>query len=419
MDVLTKKKCVIYTRKSVEDAVEKEFNSCDAQREAGELYIASQRGNNWICLDKKYDDYGLSGGNINRPALQDLLKDCEAGLVDVVVVYKVDRLSRSIVDFGELSKKFDKWGVSFVSVTQDINTSTSSGRMMLNILMTFAQYEREIITERVRDKMSASRKKGKWVGGCVPYGYKVENKKLVIVHKEIETVKRVFQRFIEVQSPKIIATELNDDRIKTHNNGLWNQGHIQRMLRNHTYIGEVNYNGHVCKGEHDGFLDNEVWTRVQQILESNSYVAEFKGAIENIAPLKGVLHCPYCNSSMTPTYTKKGKLFYYYYLCVKDSKRAKSVCPIKRIPAGDIEKIVMEQLIKILQMPEILATVSQKTNCSTEQLRRFFEVDIWKEMNPAEQNRLINLLIEKISVWENNLDFEFRTEGMKLLMEEL
>ncbi len=415
----TKKRCAIYTRKSVEDAVEKEFNSCDAQREAGELLVASQRGNHWECIPKLYNDYGLSGGNTNRPALKELLSDCEAGLVDIVVVYKVDRLSRSIVDFGELSKKFDKWGVSFVSVTQDINTSTSSGRMMLNILMTFAQYEREIIAERIKDKMSASRKKGKWVGGVPPYGYKVENKKLAIIKNEVETVKWIFQRFIEVQSPKIIAQELNRQSIKTHNDGLWNSTHIQRMLRNHTYIGEVNYNGHICIGEHQGFLSRSVWERVQEILQSNTHVTDFKGELNNIAPLKGVLHCPYCNSTMTPTYSKKGKRHYHYYLCVKDNKRAESKCPIKRIPAGDIEKIVMEQITKILQMPEILSVTSQKTGIATGVLKTMFEQDIWAGMEQSEQNRLISLLVEKISIYDDCIDFEFRTEGMKLLIEEL
>ena len=171
-------KCAIYCRKSVEEGLEQEFNSLDAQREAGEYFIKSQAAKGWTCLEKRYEDGGYFGGNTNRPALKQLLADCEAGLVNTIVVYKIDRLSRSICDFAELSKKFDEWGVSFVSVTQDINTSSSSGRMRLNILMTFAQFEREVIAERVRDKMAATRKKGKWVGGTVPYGYKVVDKRL-------------------------------------------------------------------------------------------------------------------------------------------------------------------------------------------------------------------------------------------------
>ncbi len=198
MEEIRKKRCAIYCRKSEEEGLEQEFNSLDAQREAGEAYIASQKANGWVCLPEKYEDGGFCGGNTNRPALQKLLQDCEAGLVDIIVVYKIDRLSRSICDFATLSKKFDEWDVAFVSVTQEINTHTSSGRMMLNILITFAQFEREVIAERIKDKMSASRKKGKWVGGACPLGYDVIDKKLVMNPKEAEIVKRIFSSFAEI-----------------------------------------------------------------------------------------------------------------------------------------------------------------------------------------------------------------------------
>lgn len=201
MEDNTAKRCAVYTRKSLEDQSEKDFNSIDAQREAGEVYVQSQKANGWTLLAKRYDDYGYSGGNVNRPALRELLRDCEAGLVDVVVIYKIDRLSRSLTDFAELSRQFDKWGVSFVAVTQEINTATSAGRMMLNILMTFAQYEREVISERIRDKFAASRRRGIWMGGCVPFGYRVEDRRLVVVPDEADTVRRVFQRYSEIQSP--------------------------------------------------------------------------------------------------------------------------------------------------------------------------------------------------------------------------
>ena len=187
----------IYTRKSVEDGLEQEFNSLDAQREAGEAYIASQKANGWVCIPTHYDDGGFSGGNTSRPALQQLLKDCEAGLIDTVVVYKVDRLSRSLCDFTDLSKDFAKWNVAFVSVTQQIDTSTSAGKMMLNMLMAFAEYEREIIGERIRDKFVASKRRGIWMGGCVPLGYRVEKRKLVVVPEEAEIVRRVFRRYLE------------------------------------------------------------------------------------------------------------------------------------------------------------------------------------------------------------------------------
>ena len=198
-------RCAIYTRKSTDEGLEMDFNSLDAQREACENYIRSQVAKGWQILPERYDDGGFSGGNTNRPGLQKLLDDCKAHKVDIIVIYKLDRLSRSLCDFAELSKLFDEYKVDFCSVTQEINTSTSAGRMMLNILMTFAEFERSIVTERIRDKMAATRRKGEWVGGTVPCGYKVENKKLIVVPERAEVVKRVFKRFIEIQSSKQIA----------------------------------------------------------------------------------------------------------------------------------------------------------------------------------------------------------------------
>ena len=411
-------RCAVYCRKSVEDEVEKEFNSIDAQREAGEMFIASQRGNGWVCLPRHYDDYGLSGGNMNRPALKDLLADCESGLVGIVIVYKVDRLSRSIVDFAELSKDFDKWGVNFVSVTQDINTSTSSGRMMLNILMTFAQYEREIISERTRDKMAASRKKGKWVGGVTPYGYRVEKGRLIIVPAQAKTVQNVFLRFCESQSPKLVAYELNKSGLTTRKGKAWTKGHIYRILNNFSYIGKVNYKGHVCKGEQDAIIDDELWKRTHEILSGNAPVKEFKGKVETVAPLRGVIHCGHCNGAMSPIYTRKDGKNYYYYICSKDEKRGERICPIGRMPAGDVEQIVRNKISELLSNPEFVSIIAAKAECEPLKMREFFKREMWEGMTPMEQNRLINLLIEKITVWSDSLEFEFKTQGMKFIMED-
>ena len=314
MQTIPKKRCAIYTRKSVEEGLDQEFNSLDAQREAGEAYIASQKANGWVCLPTRYDDGGYSGGNMKRPALQQLLADCEAGLVDIIVVYKIDRLSRSICDFADLSKKFDEWGTQFVAVTQEINTATSAGRMMLNILITFAQYEREVITERVRDKMAASRKKGKWVGGRVPMGYRVENKKLVVEPEEARVIQRIFQRFIEIQSPSLIAQELNKDGIRTKQGKAWDKPHIYRILSNHTYIGQVKYKGSICEGEQNAIVELDVWNRTREILALNEPVPRQTKRMETIAPLKGILRCGHCDCAMMPTYARKNGKRYFYYL---------------------------------------------------------------------------------------------------------
>ncbi len=416
---IKKIRCAIYTRKSVEDeGGRKEFNSNDAQREAGEAYIASQKGNGWICLPNRYDDYGYSGGNMNRPGLKQLLADAENGLIDVIVVYKIDRLSRSICDFAELSKKFDEWNISFTSVTQEINTSTSAGRMMLNILMTFASYERDVIRERVAWKLAASRKKGKWVGGSVAMGYKVVNKKLVIEPAEAEVIRHIFQRFIEIQSPKQIAAELNRDGIKTKQGKTWDTGHIYRILENHTYIGEVKYKGTICEGEHDAIIAIDVWNRTREILATNNRTPDRSRNTEIVAPLKGILKCGHCGCAMMPTYARKNGKQYFYYLCAKDSKRGENNCPVHQIAAGEIEKAVREQLQKFLQSPTITMHLAQVLNIPGADIAEAFQTNFWEEITPGEINRLTALLIERVTIFEDKLSVELKSSGVKTLIEE-
>lgn len=417
MPEIVKKRCAIYCRKSTDENLEADFNSLDAQREAGENYIASQKSNGWVCLPMHYDDGGFSGGNMNRPALQKLLDDCEAGLIDIVLVYKLDRLSRSICDFADLTKKFDEWGVQFVSVTQEINTATSSGRMMLNILITFSQYEREVIAERIRDKLSASRKKGKWVGGTVPFGYVVDNKRLVIKTEEAKVVRRIFQRFIEIQAPKLIAGELNAAGCRTKQGQLWRRDHIYRLLNNHTYIGEVKYKDAVCKGEQEAIITREVWDRTREILKNNRPEDDPRDRQGIIAPLKGVLRCGYCGCAMMPTYADKGIKRYYYYKCYRDTKRAVEECPVHQIPANDVEMLVRLQLRKILSEPGMVAQFAERTDLNPSEVLDFFKEDFWKELTPGEYNRMVRLLVEKAVVWTDCLEIELKTAGIKSLME--
>lgn len=244
-------RCAIYTRKSTEEGLEQEFNSLDAQREAGEAFIISQRHEGWTVMPQRYDDGGFSGGNMDRPALERLMEDVENHRVDCVVVYKVDRLSRSLLDFAKIIEVFDRNGVSFVSVTQQFNTSTSMGRLILNVLLSFAQFEREIIGERIRDKVAAAKRKGKFTGGTPPLGYDVDSEKtrLVVNQEEAKLVRHIFKRFAEIGSPLTIAEELNKKGVTTKawmtKSGVfregkpWNKMHIYRVLYNRTYLGEV------------------------------------------------------------------------------------------------------------------------------------------------------------------------------------
>jgi len=245
-----KRRCAVYTRKSTDEGLEKEFNSLDAQREACEAYIASQRSEGWVLVPDRYDDGGVSGGTLERPALKRLLADIEVGLVDVVVVYKIDRLSRSLMDFAKLVQVFDQNDVTFVSVTQSFNTTTSMGRLTLNILLSFAQFEREVIGERVRDKIAASRARGMWMGGPVPLGYRVENRKLLVDEAGAATVRRVFEAFAEIGSATRMLPTLSTEGLLTRSGRPFDKGAVYKLLINRVYLGEAVHKGKSYPGEH-------------------------------------------------------------------------------------------------------------------------------------------------------------------------
>jgi site-specific DNA recombinase len=350
-------RCAIYTRKSTEEGLQQEFNSLDAQREAAEAFIKSQVQEGWVCLPDRYDDGGFTGGNIDRPALRRLLADIEAGQIDCVIVYKVDRLSRSLLDFARLMEVFDRRHVSFVSVTQQFNTTHSMGRLTLNILLSFAQFEREIISERTRDKMSASRRKGKYVGGQAVLGYDVDRqaKRLVVNEDEAAQVRATFALYLEHQALLPVVQELERRRWRTkrwltresaeRGGGLFTRTSLHKLLTNVSYIGKVRYKDEIHDGEQPAIVDLEVWQRVQALLGRNSRAGG--GAARNSfgALLKGLVHCVPCGCSMIPTHTtRRGNRRYRYYVCVSAQKRGWQTCPSKSIPAGEIERFVVDQL---------------------------------------------------------------------------
>ena len=279
-------RCAIYTRKSTEHNLDLEFNSLDAQREACEAYIKSQAHEGWRLNPDRYDDGGLSGASLDRPALQMLLADVRAGKIDTVMVYKVDRLTRSLADFAKLVELFDQYGVSFVSITQSFNTTSSMGRLTLNVLLSFAQFEREVIGERVRDKIAASKRKGIWVGGPVPLGYRCIDKKLVVVPKEAEAVRTVFARYLALGSMGALIADLDQRGIRTKVNGRTDDrvrggirfgvGPLAHLLKNRFYIGEVAYRGEVHRGEHEPILDRDLFEAVQAKLAANAVTRQVR-----------------------------------------------------------------------------------------------------------------------------------------------
>jgi site-specific DNA recombinase len=362
-------RCAIYTRKSTEEGLEQEFNSLDAQRESGEAYVKSQASEGWVCVADRYDDGGFSGGNADRPALKRLMADLEAGKIDCVVVYKVDRLSRSLLDFAGMMQLFDKHSVSFVSVTQQFNTATSMGRLILNVLLSFAQFEREIISERTRDKIAATRRKGKWAGGHPVLGYDVEPNgfKLIVNPTEAERVREIFKLYLKYESLLPVVQELerrkwSNKRWKTRKGPErggkpFTRTSLYKLITNVVYIGKVKYKDEQHPGEHAGIVDPAVWQRVHAILERNRRSGGAPVRNKYGAFLKGLIKCVPCACSMAPCHTLKGSKRYRYYLCVNAQKSGWKNCPSPSVPAQQIEQLAINQIKALGQDPAFLQEV--------------------------------------------------------------
>ncbi|MCO6458904.1 MAG: recombinase family protein [Pirellulaceae bacterium] len=370
-------RCAIYTRKSTDEGHEQEFNSLDAQRDSGEAYIASQKHEGWQCLPERYDDGGFTGGNMERPALRRLLADIEAGKIDCVVVYKVDRLSRSLLDFAKLMEVFDTTGTSFCSVTQQFNTATSMGRLVLNVLLSFAQFEREMISERVRDKIAASRRKGKWSGGMPILGYTVNDTKLVVDKVETQRVQQIFELYLEYQSLLATVTELNRRGWTTkrwttkkgmqRGGKLFTKNSLYSLLTNITYIGKIKYKDEVHAGEHEAIVSDKLFRQAQTLLQRNGHTGGRAVRNKHGALLRGLLRCSPCGCAMSHTYTSKGNRRYRYYVCGTAQQRGWSECPSPSVPAGEIERFVVEQIKCIGRDPAVLAETVRQVRGQTEE----------------------------------------------------
>ena len=348
-------RCAIYTRKSSEEGLEQSFNSLDAQREACAAFILSQKHQGWTASPTRYDDGGFSGGSMERPALKRLITDIEASRIDVVVVYKVDRLTRALSDFSKLVDIFDRRGVSFVSITQQFNTTTSMGRLTLNVLLSFAQFEREVVGERVRDKIAASKKKGMWMGGMPPLGYDVRDRKLVVNEEEARIVVDIFQRYLALKSVHALRDELERAGIRSkrrtrRDNGAsyggqpFSRGALYLILKNRLYCGEISHRGNAYPGEHAAIVDQELWNEVQAVLATNRVERPEGGRTNRPSLLAGLLFDE-AGDRMTPTHAiKKGTRYRYYVSTSLITGRGKTQSSCRRIPAGDLERLVIDRL---------------------------------------------------------------------------
>jgi site-specific DNA recombinase len=339
---------------------------------------------------------------MERPALKRLLADVEAGKVNVIVVYKIDRLSRSMLDFLNLVELFEGRGVTFVSVTQSFNTKDAMGRMALNILITFAQFEREVIGERIRDKVAASRKKGIWMGGWTPLGYEVRDRKLIIHEVDAERIRSIFRRFVQLESATLLARELVAAGERNRYGHLLDKGVLYKLLSNRVYIGEAVHKGTSYPGEHEAIIDRSLWDQVHALLKESPRKRSNQARAQSPALLRGLLFGP-DGAAMSPTHTRKSGRLYRYYISQTAMKRGGSDCPVRQVPAAEIERIVVDQVRLLLQSPEIIvqtwrAARKQRPEVTEQDVRTAltgFE-DLWSELFPAERGRIVELLVERM-----------------------
>jgi len=421
--------CAIYTRKSSEEGLEQEFNSLHAQREACEAYIQSQRHEGWKMLPAHYDDGGFSGGTMERPGLKQLLADIDAGRVHVVVVYKVDRLTRALGDFARIVETFDAKGVSFVSVTQQFNTTSSMGRLTLNVLLSFAQFEREVTGERIRDKIAASKKKGMWMGGNLPLGYDTQDRKLVVNEAEAETVRHIFKRYAALGSVRKLKAELDAagivSKLRTSKAGKisggksFSRGALYKLLSNRIYIGEIVHIDRSYPGEHMGILDAELWDQVQALMTENRIERHSRTNIDDPSLLVGLI---FNNTGirMTPSHASKHGVRYRYYVSNRDrSDETKS--PILHLPAREIESLVRTQIADVLGNPERLFDALPQLDIDIEARRKIIDqaklhaIELDKS-SPASSIRIIRAAVARIDVHQDRAEIAVNRQGMLSLL---
>lgn len=408
----TKKRCAIYTRKSTEDGLEQDFNSLDAQREACSAYILSQASEGWNAVSELYDDGGWSGGNMDRPALTQLLSDVKAGKVDIIVVYKVDRLTRALADFAKIVEILDENEASFVSVTQSFNTTTSMGRLTLNVLLSFAQFEREVTGERIRDKVAASKKKGMWMGGGVPYGYNVEERLLHINETEAETVRLVFERYAVLKSVPQLVDELAAKDIRTRTRVFksgriagdihFKTGTLTHLLQNPIYVGKVRHKDKIYDGVHKPIISDELFERVQSIFAENRHDNALGKKSRNPSLLTGMINDP-DGKPMTPTHAMKGSKRYRYYVTRTPPGDQSDKW---RMPAGEIEQLVIDAIAGQLAISSCSETEDAREVEAQLSQDRQTSIDL-PTMSISEQRRLLLRCKTRVSINSEAIEIKF------------
>jgi site-specific DNA recombinase len=422
---LRKIRCAIYCRKSSEEGLGQAFNSLDAQREACLAYIESQRREGWIAVDDRFEDGGFSGGSLDRPALQRLLRDIEEGKIDAVICYRIDRLTRSLTDFARLVDVFEQQNISLVSITEHFNTATSIGRLNLHVILSFAQYERELAGERIRDKFLASRKRGLWMGGHAPLGYDVRDRKLVVNKAEAALVRHIFDRFLQVGSATKLVQELSAAGHRTKRGKPFDKGIVYQLLNNRTYVGEVSHRGTIYPGEQEALVDWATWDKVHAILAENRRRRACQTRAATPALLKGLIFGP-DDRLMAPSHTRRRGRLYRFYRTATSLKLCHGDCPIRAVPAGEVEAAVINQVRALLRTPEVIvrtwraAYLNERELDQREVVEALQRLDpLWDQLFPAEQARILQLLVGRVAVRLDGLEVSLRVEGIRSLVDDL
>jgi len=416
-------RCAIYTRKSTEDGLEQEFNSLDAQREACAAYILSQKHEGWSLVPDFYDDGGFSGGSMERPALRQLLQDIEAGKIHIIVVYKVDRLTRSLADFAKIVDVLDAKGASFVSVTQAFNTTTSMGRLTLNVLLSFAQFEREVTGERIRDKIAASKKKGLWMGGPVPLGYEVRERKLHAVEIEAAKVRDIMQRYLRTASAGTLIEELERAGIRTkvqhrvsgpHRGGIpFRRGSLYHLLKNPIYRGFIVHKGKTYPGEHEAIVDADLWNAVQQKLIENAARRRTRSNGKQNALLTGLLHDG-LGRRMTPSYAnRQGKRYRYYITHAQERQGTNS--NVMRVPAHDLEQMIIQRVRDFLRDDTAVQDASGAQNAPAMQDclgQAYAAAGALAASNADDLRTQLRRIVARVDLHDDRLDIGFQLSAL-------
>ena len=455
---VTPKRCAVYCRVSSDERLDQTFNSIDAQREAGAAFIASQRAEGWEQVEDNYEDPGFTGGNMDRPGLKRLLQDIQDGKIDIVVVYKIDRLSRSLADFAKMIQLFDRYKASFSSVTQQINSATSMGRLMLNVLLSFAQFEREVTGERIRDKFAASKRKGMWMGGQVPMGYCVDNRKLVVEPEEAEVVRQIFDSFVATRSTTLMVKQLVEQGVTSKNGKPLSKQALYTILHNRLYIGDIGHKGDTSKnrhplskqavhtiphnrlylgdighkgdfypGQHEALIDQSQWDRVQEIMAQNSRDRArdtFGQKCRHGFLLRGMMFTA-DGDLYLPMATRKtsGKL-YRYYVVNKNQKMGAGTVEFANLPAAGIEKSVLEKVLEVLRSGQMVHNCWQQICVINPDLTEpeamvlFFKntAGLWDQLATQAKQDIVRTLIKRITVAPEGLHVDWRFEAWGALI---